>query len=113
MTANHVLIERKSAVQFFRRVRVKSIEIRGHMTGEMIAETVVVIHRSASLDGNVTAKAITVEKGGMFSGQLVIGSSGLPRRNSCRMTKEPVARRCRIARSAESSCRSPRPKPSG
>ena len=77
LTADHVLIERKSEVQFFRRIRVKSIEIRGHVTGEIIAETVVVVHRGASLDGDVTAKAISVEKGGMFTGQLVIGSSGL------------------------------------
>ena len=77
LTADQVIIERKAEVQFFRRVTVKSIEIRGHMTGEVMAETVVVIHRNASLDGDVTAKAISVEKGGMFSGQLVIGSSGL------------------------------------
>lgn len=77
LTANQLLIERKASVQFFRRVRVKSLEIRGQMTGEVIAETVVVIHRNASLDGDVTAKAISVEKGGMFTGQLVIGSSGL------------------------------------
>lgn len=77
LTAEHVLIERKAEVQFFRKVGVKSIEIRGHMTGEVVAETVVVIHRNASLDGDVTAKSISVEKGGVFSGQLVIGSSGL------------------------------------
>jgi cytoskeletal protein CcmA (bactofilin family) len=77
LTAEHVLVERKAEVQFFRRVTVKSIEIRGQMTGEVAAETVVVIHRNASLDGDVTAKSISVEKGGMFSGQLVIGSSGL------------------------------------
>ena len=77
LRADRLLIERKSEVQFFRRVRVKSIEIRGQMTGEVIAETVVVIHRNASLDGNVTAKSISVEKGGMFTGQLMIGSSGL------------------------------------
>ncbi len=77
VTADHLLVERKAEVQFFRRVRVKSIEIRGHMTGEVVAETVVVIHRNASLDGDVTAKSISVEKGGVFSGQLVIGSSGL------------------------------------
>jgi cytoskeletal protein CcmA (bactofilin family) len=77
LTADHVLIERKSEVQFFRTLNVKSIEIRGQMTGQVMAETVVVIHRNASLDGDVTAKAISVEKGGMFSGQLVIGSSGL------------------------------------
>ncbi|MEP6937619.1 MAG: polymer-forming cytoskeletal protein [Chthoniobacterales bacterium] len=77
LTARQVLIERRSEVQFFRRVRVSTIEIRGHMTGEIIAETAVVVHRNASLDGNVTAKSISVEKGGVFSGQLVIGSRGL------------------------------------
>lgn len=77
LTAEHLLIDRKAEVQFFRRVGVKSIEIRGHMTGEVTAETVVVIHRNASLDGDVTAKSISVEKGGMFTGQLIIGSSGL------------------------------------
>jgi len=29
------------------------------------------------LDGNVTAKSISVEKGGIFCGQLIIGSAGL------------------------------------
>src|SRR3954453_9950119 len=91
LVANHVLIERKSDVQFFRRVRVKSIEIRGHMTGEVIAETVVVIHRNASLDGDVTAKSISVEKGGMFSGQLIIGSSGLTQAELLPATKEAAA----------------------
>jgi cytoskeletal protein CcmA (bactofilin family) len=77
LTAEHVLVERKSVVQFFRRVRVKSIEIRGRMTGEIIAEAAVVIHRNAMLDGNVTAKSISVEKGGIFCGQLIIGNAGL------------------------------------
>jgi cytoskeletal protein CcmA (bactofilin family) len=57
----------------------------------VIAETVVVIHRNASLDGNVTAKSISVEKGGMFSGQLVIGSAGLTQAELLPMAKESVA----------------------
>ncbi len=77
LTAEHVVVERKAEVQFFRRINVKSIEIRGHMTGEIIAEGVVVIHKTGSLDGDVTARAISVEKGGMFSGQLVIGKKEL------------------------------------
>jgi cytoskeletal protein CcmA (bactofilin family) len=77
VAAQHVLVERRSDVQFFRRVRVQSIEIHGRMTGDVVAEKVVVIHRNAALDGSVTAKAISVEKGGMFSGQLVIGSVAL------------------------------------
>jgi cytoskeletal protein CcmA (bactofilin family) len=77
LTAEHVLVERKSVVQFFRRVRVKSIEIRGQVTGEIVAEAGVVIHGHAMLDGNVTAKSISVEKGGIFCGQLIIGNAGL------------------------------------
>jgi len=77
LIADQVVVDRKSDVHFFRRIRVKSIEIRGRMTGEIIAEGTVVIHRNALLDGNVTAKSISVEKGGIFMGQLIIGTSGL------------------------------------
>jgi cytoskeletal protein CcmA (bactofilin family) len=37
----------------------------------------VTIHKKGSLEGDVTARAISVEKGGMFSGQLVIGQADL------------------------------------
>ena len=77
LTAKHVIVERRADVQCFRRVKVARIEIRGKMTGEIIAETMVHIDKRGSLEGNVTAKAITVEKGGMFSGQLAIGQIGL------------------------------------
>jgi cytoskeletal protein CcmA (bactofilin family) len=90
LTADQVIIERKAEVQFFRRLTVKRIEIHGQMTGEVVAETVVVIHRNASLDGDVTAKSISVEKGGMFTGQLVIGSSGLKQAELLPQT-EPAA----------------------
>jgi cytoskeletal protein CcmA (bactofilin family) len=77
LTAHHVTLEKKSEVQFFRRVRVSSIDIKGKMSGEVVAETVVKIHSKAMLDGNVTAKSIVVEKDGIFSGQLVIGKADL------------------------------------
>jgi cytoskeletal protein CcmA (bactofilin family) len=75
LSAKHVIVERRADVQCFRRVRVASIEIKGKMSGEIIAETMVHIHKRGSLEGDVTARAITVEKGGMFSGQLVIGQA--------------------------------------
>jgi Integral membrane protein CcmA involved in cell shape determination len=77
LTADNIVVDRKSDVHFFRRIRVKTIEIRGRMTGEIVAEGTVVIHRNALLDGNVTAKSISVEKGGIFMGQLIIGTAGL------------------------------------
>ena len=77
LVAHHVTVEKKADIQFFRRVRVSSIDIKGRMSGEIIAETVVKIHKNAVLDGNVTAKSIVVEKDGIFSGQLVIGKADL------------------------------------
>ena len=76
LSAQHITVERKADVQCFRRVSVGSIEIKGRMIAEIVANTSVHIHKHASLEGNVTAKAITVDKGGVFSGQLVIGRAG-------------------------------------
>src|SRR4051812_24234465 len=88
LIAQNVVIDRKSDVHFFRRIQVKTIEIRGRMTGEIVAEGAVVIHRNALLDGNVTAKSISVEKGGIFMGQLIIGTSGLAQ---AELLPEPTA----------------------
>jgi len=73
ISARHVIVERKAHIHCFRRVRAGSIEIKGTMSGEIFAQTIVTVHKKGSLEGDVTARAITVEKGGMFSGQLVIG----------------------------------------
>ncbi len=76
ISARHIVVERKADVHCFRRVRAESIQIKGKMSGEIIAQ-VVTVDRKGALEGEVTARAITVEKGGMFSGQLVIGQTGL------------------------------------
>jgi len=75
--AQQIVVEKKSDIQCFRRVRVNNIEIKGRMSGEIIASGSVTIHKGGSLDGNVTAKSIAIEKGGLFSGQLVIGQANL------------------------------------
>ena len=75
--AKEIVVERKSDIQCFRRVRVANIDIRGRMSGEIIATGSVTIRKNGSLEGNVTAKSIAIEKGGLFSGQLVIGQASL------------------------------------
>src|SRR6266516_685020 len=75
--APHLVVERKSDIQCFRRVRVTNIDIKGRMSGEILASGSVTIYKTGTLDGNVTAKSIAIEKGGMFSGQLVIGQANL------------------------------------
>jgi cytoskeletal protein CcmA (bactofilin family)/ribosomal protein S27E len=77
IVARSALIERRAEVQFFRRLRVGNIEIRGKMLGEIVADGIVTIRKHAALEGTVRAKGINVEKGGLFSGQLVIGRGDL------------------------------------
>jgi cytoskeletal protein CcmA (bactofilin family) len=77
VTAQHVVVERKSDVQCFRRVTVGSIDIKGRMSGEIVATGAVTIHKTGMLEGNVVAKSIAIEKGGIFSGQLAIGRADL------------------------------------
>lgn len=77
LSANYVCVERKAEVQCYRRVTVGSIDIKGHMTGEIIATGAVHIHKTGVLDGNVTAKSLAIDQGGIFSGGLVIGQGDL------------------------------------
>jgi cytoskeletal protein CcmA (bactofilin family) len=77
LVANYVCVERKADVQCYRRVSVGSIDIKGRMTGEIIATGAVNIHKTGVLDGNVTAKSLTIDQGGIFSGGLVIGQGDL------------------------------------
>jgi cytoskeletal protein CcmA (bactofilin family) len=76
ISARHVVVDRRADIHCFRTVRAENIEIKGRMSGEIIAQTVTVQKRGC-LEGDVTARAISVEKGGMFSGQLAIGQIGL------------------------------------
>lgn len=75
--AQQMVVEKKSDIQCFRRVRVTNIDIRGRMSAEIIAGGSVIIRKGGSLEGTVTAKSIGIEKGGLFSGQLVIGQANL------------------------------------
>lgn len=75
LSAPLVIIGKKANVQFFRQLQVGAIEVRGRMSGEIVAQSVVTIRSSGALEGNVVARSINVEKGGTFSGQLVIGGT--------------------------------------
>lgn len=73
LAAPLVVIGKKAKVEFYRQLQVGALEIRGRMSGEVVAETFVTIRKSGVLEGNVVARSINVEKGGSFTGQLVIG----------------------------------------
>ena len=77
LAANHIDVERKADVQCYRRVTVGSIDIKGRMSAEILATGAVNIHKTGVLEGNVTAKSLTIDKGGIFSGGLIIGQADL------------------------------------
>src|SRR6184192_3022214 len=90
ISARHVIVDRRADIHCFRRIRAESVEIKGRMSGEIVAQTVMV-ERKGALEGDVTARAITVEKGGMFSGQLVIGQIGLTQGELLQEQEPPTA----------------------
>src|SRR5213595_2164306 len=90
ISARRVIVERKADIHCFRRVQAESIEIKGRMSGEIIAQTVE-IQKKGALEGDVTARAISVEKGGMFSGQLVIGRADLTQGELLQERKPDIA----------------------
>jgi len=92
ISARHIVVDRRADIHCFRRVRAGSMEIKGKMSGEIIAETMVTVHKRGSLEGDVTARAITVEKGGMFSGQLVIGDVSITQGELLQGQEPAVAR---------------------
>src|SRR5438094_88000 len=90
ISARRVIVERKADIHCFRRLQAESIEIKGRMSGEIIAQTVE-IQKKGALEGDVTARAISVEKGGMFSGQLVIGRADLTQGELLQERKPDIA----------------------
>jgi cytoskeletal protein CcmA (bactofilin family)/ribosomal protein S27E len=70
---HHLVVEKGAAVEFIRPVKVVTAEIRGRVSARIMCEGVIDICKSGELDGVVYAKSITVDKGGIFHGELYIG----------------------------------------
>lgn len=75
--AHQLIIEKRSDVEFVRPVKVHSVEIRGKISARILCESCVTIAKGGELEGVVYAKAINVERGGIFSGELFIGQREL------------------------------------
>ncbi len=71
-TTGPVVIEKGSDVQFSRPLKAASLEVHGKMSGHVASDTHVTISKSGSLEGDVIAAGFTVEKGGLYQGELTI-----------------------------------------
>ncbi|MEO6786799.1 MAG: polymer-forming cytoskeletal protein [Chthoniobacteraceae bacterium] len=72
LDAQHMAVEKGGDIEFVRLVRTKIFEVNGKARARVVADKVI-IGKTGWLEGTVYARAITVEKGGVFSGDLNIG----------------------------------------
>jgi len=70
--AQHLIIEKRSDIEFARTIKASIVEIHGKMSARIVADSVK-ISKTGILEGTVYAKSISVDKGGIFHGELVIG----------------------------------------
>ncbi len=73
INAEKLLVEKRSEIEFVRPIKVRSAEINGRASAHILCDGALTINKGGFLEGTVHAKAITIEKGGVFSGELFIG----------------------------------------
>jgi cytoskeletal protein CcmA (bactofilin family)/predicted RNA-binding Zn-ribbon protein involved in translation (DUF1610 family) len=72
LDAQHILVDKGADMEFTRVVRTKFFEVNGKARARVVADKVL-IAKGGWLEGTVYAHAISVDKGGVFSGDLNIG----------------------------------------
>jgi len=94
--ARQLIIEKRADVEFVRPLHVGTAEINGKISARIFADSVI-INAKGSLDGEVTAKSIKIERGGIFHGNLIIGQQkeeqqelGLAEQNRARQKKRDL-----------------------
>jgi cytoskeletal protein CcmA (bactofilin family) len=71
-----VFIEKGCDVEFVRPIKAHHLRISGKVSARVMADHIS-IGPSGSLEGTIYAKSITIDKGGIFHGELVIGKKDL------------------------------------
>lgn len=70
-------VVKRSVVESTRPVRARSATIQGTFQGRLDVDGTVTIAKKGHVEGTIHAKGINIEKGGLFSGQLIIGRPDL------------------------------------
>ena len=74
--AKRLVVEKRCDAEVMRVIKVQTAEINGRLSARMHCDGAVHINKGGTLEGTLYAKAIVVEKGGIFSGELFIGQKG-------------------------------------
>ena len=75
--SQNVVIDKKADVEFMRPLKGHAIEINGKVSARIVCDGMVTINKGGILEGTIYAKAINIETGGVFSGELFIGQQEL------------------------------------
>lgn len=102
LEAKHIVIAKRSEVEFVRTVKAKSVEIAGTLSANLNVEGTVKITKRGRLEGTLHARGIVVEKGGVFLGELVIGRPSFfqPDLNAQQMSRKTAEKPSRPPKSA-------------
>jgi cytoskeletal protein CcmA (bactofilin family)/ribosomal protein S27E len=87
---HHLLVEKNANVEFVRSIKAATAEIKGRVSARITADNVT-IRKNGCLEGTVYAKSITVDKGGIFHGELFIGKQELEQPDLLPAKEEPAA----------------------
>ena len=68
-----LIVEKGADTELSRPAKVASAQINGRFSARIMAEGAVTVGRTGWLEGVVYAKAINIEQGGVFQGELFIG----------------------------------------
>ena len=85
----NVVIDRRGDVEFVRPLKAHNIEINGKISARILCESRVTINKGGILEGTVYAKAINIETGGVFSGELFIGQQEAAPAEAPREVRQP------------------------
>jgi len=70
-------------------IRSNTIAISGHVTGDVVATTKVVLHKTAVVEGDVTTPTAVIEEGAVLNGRLSMSAKGEPKPNAANLKAVP------------------------
>lgn len=74
--SHEILVEKGADVEFVRPLKAKRMRVLGRISARVMADHIS-IATTGSLEGTIYAKSITIDRGGSFHGELVIGKQDL------------------------------------
>ena len=72
MHCSHLLVEKRCEVSFPQGVVTDSVDVHGTVLGNVICGGTIRIHKTGSIQGNATARAVDLKDGGLLTGKMFI-----------------------------------------